>query len=866
MSTIQEYDELLKPAGSNFLHTLPHPVYSTYNLSIMRNTMPCFPSASVILRRIFCSIAQIAVGRILSCPALAATAGVCIVSLCAETRIAAATPPLEIPAVIAQESGTDVPQYLTIGPFTLQNDEEDRDYLEPIGLSEQTAIVDDFKAGLPKNSRLSEPNPCVDLNYTFGRSETKNKSGEVAYIAFEIRSERDTPAWLLAGSNGHAKVFVNGKAMPPFANKGKTGFFIYRDAMSIPLKQGSNLILIKSFRDGAPWCIRAHVSLCEKEALQTAVSSQLMLEKYILDRNIYFSPEDDVILKPRGAPPAVELEGHVESIDGVTRGVIKERKVLWNEETEVNGLYKIILRINEENHSERLLVGDPETSVTNVLKRLKAAGTGGKNQDDLAVAYKRMYELGREFVAIQKGRYRSGLPGDREWEHRFIQTLWMSEEMLLKLEKQETPYTHVPGLHLRGFTSRIDSSLQGYRIFVPSAYKDAPGGLPLAVFLPTVVSAAKPYLESAFIRDYDQTNRMAAAAERHKTIILWPGYHNQPTGSALESAHLGEVLEAVAKEYKFAEDRITLLGLCTGASMAFDVCANWPGRFAGIALLDPIFGLDKNIPKELRDQFRTSENFPKWFLSSGASNYLEKKSPAVFLINDGGEPGHGEIRRSMEFAANAANVQAPVEFHLRPCAETKHIGGLRELVQWASRQKLSGPAPAKFERRRVDNIQDALSERFIVIEGTAGTEEENAANSEITKAILDAWQRTHFSPCNVIKDRDASIQEIQHCNLVLIGNERTNSVWKSLHRKLDLQISPDAITLGNKTWKGDDISIQAVVPNPLNEKQKIILIGGWNPVPQSFGTLNLSNDGWFKCAIWKNANGKAILLDCASGE
>jgi pimeloyl-ACP methyl ester carboxylesterase len=480
-----------------------------------------------------------------------------------------------------------------------------------------------------------------------------------------------------------------------------------------------------------------------------------------------------------------------------------------------------------------------------------------------------MYDLGREFVAFHRVGYRDepSIPGDREWERRFIQDLWMTEELLRGLEKQGTPGAHAAGLRLRGFISQVDSSLQCYRIFVPSACKDATDGLPLTIVLPTLVSAEKPFLESAFMRDYDQANRMAAMAELHKTMILWPGYHNQPTGSALEPAYLGEVLEAVAKEYKVAEDRITLMGICTGAAMAFDACANWPGRFAGIALLNPIFGVDRKVPKEIRGRFKAHPDFSKWLIPSGVSAYLLEKTPPVFLINDGGEPGHGEIRRSLEFSVNAVNARAPVEFQIRPHAEAKHARGLQELVQWASGQKLPGGVPAGgFKRLRKGNIQDALTEKFIVIEGSMGTTEENAANNEIARAIVNAWQRTHFSPCNTMKDKDAGAPETQGCNLVLIGNERTNSVWKSLARKLNLRIGPDAITLGDKTWRGEDVSIQTVVPNPFDEKQKVILVGGWNPGPKSFGTLNLSNDGWFKRAVWKNAGGEAILLDCASSE
>ena len=120
----------------------------------------------------------------------------------------------------------------------------------------------------------------------------------------------------------------------------------------------------------------------------------------------------------------------------------------------------------------------------------------------------------------------------------------------------------------------------------------------MCVILPTLTSVSRSFLDSKPSHDHDLASRLAALAalaEKHQIILLWSGYHNQPAGIPMERAHLGEVLDAVGNDYQFAGDRICLLGMCSAAAFAFDADTDWPGWFASIALLNPVFMINRLV-------------------------------------------------------------------------------------------------------------------------------------------------------------------------------------------------------------------------------------------------------------------------------
>ncbi|WP_334319765.1 hypothetical protein, partial [Termitidicoccus mucosus] len=494
--------------------------------------------------------------------------------------------------------------------------------------------------------------------------------------------------------------------------------------------------------------------------------------------------------------------------------------------------------------------GNPLAMLDNVEKEIDKVLSHKKYYAHLNIIKKRL-QISREDYIKRFGD--SDIPKKltgRGWQRRFIQELWDGEQALLDIEAGKEPFKHRPGLHLRGFVSGIDGNLESYRIYVPSTYSETGKQLPLLVLFPTATSAAQPFIDSPYIRDYDFADRMSALAEKNGVILLWPGYRKQPDGNLCETAHLGEVLESLKGDYNYDERRVVLMGACSGAAMAMDAVADWPGRFAGLAFLNPEFVLDQTMPEKVMSQFLRRKEFRNWYMQKrGVSSFLHSKSPDVFIINDGGDLGHGDLHASRSFERRAKQADAPVDLQLRPKTEAQHLGAWDELMQWAVEQR-RGDRGGILHRMRHNNMQDALTEQFVVVQGTAGFSDENRQINEIVDKIKEEWSKVCFGPCRVAKDHELRDEDLSNMNLVLVGNASANGIWKKLEKRLGVEIAEDCIRWGTHTWNGRGLAIQLVVPAPDNNSRKIVLIGGHNLSVSRFGTLNLLRDGWFKCAVW----------------
>ena len=785
---------------------------------------------------------------------------------------------VRLSVVVSKSIGTEIKDHLVIGPFQVKKGEDfDKiDYLERVNLSEGIASVDEFSkklkaVGVPDGSDtvypkwfvMNERRHFVDFNHAFNQPESKETDGMIAYVAFNVTSTKKTNAWMLIGSTGVSRVFANGKRV--FAPKGRRSLFIYRDLTKVPIAPGDNLVVVKIPRQDTLWGFCAHLSLAGVKTAQATLAAQSSLEKFIMKKNIYYTLDEPVMAAPRGSPFFVKFTGHVRSITGERTGVLADNKVQWDKATAQSGLHKLVLEVNGKEYYERLLVGHPIHAIQDTLQKIDALSFRMQEHGGFPALRTRLELLATQFEKNNAGKGENPAPigGGRGWERRFVHELWIAQEALERGRRGEAPFSHVTGLHLNGFVSKIDDSQQCYRLYVPSCYAKEGKPLPLVVMLPTAVSAAKPFVKSPFLGDHHLADRMAKLAERHGIILLWSGYHNQPTELPMEAAHLAEVLEAAGQDYTFDRNRVVLMGMCSAAPLAFDACAGWPGRFAGIAILNPEFVLDQNMPRRLVSAFSKRKEFREWFMGEGRmSTFLQRKTPDVLVINDGGnEPGHGDLKTSKAFMAKAVRAGAPVRFETPPRRESAHLGGWEDLIEWAAQQRSEIGWEDGVPRIRRNSVQDALTEKFWVVIGTTGTRKENAANVAIAEAVQAEWRETHFNGCCMVADSELTADEMRSANLVLIGNPSTNSVWRELDKGLDLKLTKDGVTWDGRSWLGDDTAIQAVVRHPKNAGRRIVVVGGLNLSPEAFGTLNLSRGGWFRYAVWSGGEGGPELRD-----
>jgi hypothetical protein len=470
--------------------------------------------------------------------------------------------------------------------------------------------------------------------------------------------------------------------------------------------------------------------------------------------------------------------------------------------------------------------------------------------------------------AVQATKAKAGM----EWaqralvedpEHKVVYAASQLEDILGRIQGEEEPFKHRPGLHLRGFRSRIDDQPMYYRIFVPSNYRsDIGSGVPLFIMPQPVFSTDRPFLESAFVARQREAEDWARVAEKLGIAILWPGYRVRPYGNPIDFTQFEEALAAVRADYRIDPTRIYLHGYCsTGLFSAMEVLRH-PKRYAAVAMVNPVLHRSKGRFDE-RNDFPSNLSYQAWLRETNPmENFDILGTVPIQIMHDELDPDHGPLAHTVELVNKLRAIGGHIELaHYRvPAPRPIRARLVWDQLYWLSRHRRLDASDERISSDTPNTVSEALSERFVVVRGTGGSEEMRAAAARWTDEFAAAWQRTTFVPCPVVDDVQLSAIEARSCNLILVGSEKSNAVWERLSPKLPLKITKDSIEIAGKRHHGRKLSIQAVFSNPEQTERKLVLIGSVHPAA-SFGTQELAIDGWFSYAIWNTSGEKPELLD-----
>ena len=139
------------------------------------------------------------------------------------------------------------------------------------------------------------------------------------------------------------------------------------------------------------------------------------------------------------------------------------------------------------------------------------------------------------------------------------------------------------------------------------------------------------------------------------------------------------------------------------------------------------------------------------------------------------------------------------------------------------------PSPALKGPARCGGIKSAFGHRVVLVYGTAGTPEENAA--AFAKARFDHetfWYRGNAS-LDVIPDTAFDPASEPDRNVVLYGNAAANLAWKALLDDSPVQVAEGAVTVGTHTLAGDDFGCLFVRPRPGSDVAVVGAVAGTGP-------------------------------------
>ena len=136
-------------------------------------------------------------------------------------------------------------------------------------------------------------------------------------------------------------------------------------------------------------------------------------------------------------------------------------------------------------------------------------------------------------------------------------------------------------------------------------------------------------------------------------------------------------------------------------------------------------------------------------------------------------------------------------------------------------------------------ISDIFNTPFAIVIGTSSTD---PAMNEICRrkaeAVVAFWKQWQHQSPRVYKDSELSDEEASRYSLLLIGGPNENLAFKQLGGKIPLEIFPDRIKVGPRSFEAADARIQMIYPNPLNRQRYLLTVAATSADGMVFWTPN----------------------------
>ena len=124
-------------------------------------------------------------------------------------------------------------------------------------------------------------------------------------------------------------------------------------------------------------------------------------------------------------------------------------------------------------------------------------------------------------------------------------------------------------------------------------------------------------------------------------------------------------------------------------------------------------------------------------------------------------------------------------------------------------------------------IADAFNSPFMLVYGTRGEDrKEIAVNREEAYQVALNWRRWANGDCEVKGDAEVTPQDIDHYNLILYGGPRSNALVARINDLLPIRFEGSAIVVGEERFRGEDVGVKMIYPNPLNPDRYVVINAG----------------------------------------
>ncbi|WP_234567607.1 prolyl oligopeptidase family serine peptidase [Rhodohalobacter sp. 614A] len=127
---------------------------------------------------------------------------------------------------------------------------------------------------------------------------------------------------------------------------------------------------------------------------------------------------------------------------------------------------------------------------------------------------------------------------------------------------------------------------------------------------------------------------------------------------------------------------------------------------------------------------------------------------------------------------------------------------------------------------RSGGFKEAFQHNMVFVYGTAGNREEDQANYNKARYDIETWYYRGNGAVDMIPDRDFDPEEYKDRGVILYGNSDTNSAWDDLLEESPIQVTRNAIKVGNQTFEGDDLGALFLYPRSDSDVASVAVISG----------------------------------------
>jgi len=775
-----------------------------------------------------------------------------------------------------------ITQWQLLGPFRFDKKDMDapdverrpvglnRNYLQDLGLDESTVGAASFL--LAKGPKRTSPQEKQIDNKLVGTQPKTNIlqlasvkqpfDYAVVYAAAIIESPRDQDILIAAGSDDGMQLRLNQELLFADANTVDRNLRKFGRLIGASLKKGDNFLLVKVCNLTGDWQLIVNL-YPPGQALTLARENAVnpILPTSIVGAGGALALRGDLL--PRSKTAHLRIADHAHVAVDSAEVPIKRNFTRRLEKLKPEAVYYCRLSVAGETIERPFYYGDLQAGYLRLSEQVKKVAVADDTVEiDLQAQLARLKHL--------LGSSRSS----EFWDQKVVESFAELEDGLSVLKKGKRAFRQAPGTHIRGYRSPVDGQIQHYWIHVPERAQRSAKLMPLVIVLPFITSWNQSFLESYYVAAFDEAERYRILGDDYgfAVVQLW-GRGNYLGGTAIGTADVFDTLQAIRKDYNIDPDRLYLLGYCEAGRIALLLGERFPERFAAIATDAPITVEHGRRPYADRwmqyasplTAVRSLKNVPVLLRHDEADTPPPFQESALF------------IARSKAAGADASLVRPEGGLH---GFYQNPMGEKRALFEFFRGKKRRSSSLTDARNAMPDfgvgrgPIEDAFGAPILIVEGTRGSTAQRAAVHSLVEEISEEWREAYYVDCPVKMDTQIRDSDMQQYNLVIVGDEATNSLAERMAGRSPLRLTDDGISLAGRNYQGRQLAYEFIAPNPLNQAKYVVMIGmrpwkpvnGWKPHPSRDGICDyfvfdlqgaspqLKDAGYFDASVWQKSN------------